>query len=159
MEQSLFDQMNYLRQRTITTVKDLSDKEANAIPEGFNNNILWNTGHICLIQEQLVFAFAKEPMGTPDDFPALFAMGTKPSEWASKPPALSELIQLLQEQPVRIQERLKNRLNDTVALPFVIPGLKLQTFAELLTFTFYHEGTHIQAIKMLKKINELQTAL
>lgn len=152
MDNSLFDQMNYLRQVTLFTVKDVSEKDAAIIPEKFNNNILWNLGHLCYSQEKFAFHFAQEPLETPQGFAELFEMGTKPSDWTIQPPTLQELLQLLTEQPKRIRERLKDRLDEEVPNPFTIPGITLSNIGQLLSFNMYHEGIHVQAIRMLKKL-------
>lgn len=152
MDNSLFDQMAFLRHVTLYTVKDVSEMDAAKIPEKFNNNIIWNLGHICFIQEKFAFHYAQEPMETPQGFAELFEMGTKPSDWTVQPPTLAELIQLLTEQPKRIKESLKDRLDEDVPTPFTIPGLTLGKIGHLLSFNMYHEGLHVQAIKMLKKL-------
>lgn len=155
MGQFLFDQSGFLREVTIKTVKDLSEREVGVVPDGFNNNILWNLGHIYLSQEQFVFCFDQELMEIPDGFAELFGMGTKPSDWTIQPPTLLELLKFLNEQPNRIRERLRNRLDEEVVTPFNIPGLNLKTIGELLSFNLYHEGIHVQAIRMLKKLIDI----
>lgn len=154
MDNCLFDQLSFLRHVTLHTVKDLSETEACIIPEGFNNNILWNLGHIYSAQEQFAFHFAEEPMELPEGFSDLFKMGSKPADWTVQPPTLPELLGLLKDQPSRIRERLINRLGEEVPHPFSIPGLSLKTIGQLLTFNLYHEGVHVQAIRMLQKIND-----
>lgn len=150
----LFDQLNFVRSATLHIVQDVSESEADAIPTGFNNNIRWNLGHIYLVQEQFAFYFAQEPMHIPDGFKELFAMGSKPADWKIQPPTLPELLQLLEEQPNRIKEKLSNRLNEPVAKPFTLRSLTLNTIGEFLNFCLYHEGGHSQTIKILKRINE-----
>lgn len=145
------DQLGFIRQVTLKLVSELSEQQLDCIPEGFNNNIRWNLGHIYLAQEQFAFNFAKEPMIIPDGFNELFGMGSKPTEWPAQTPTLPELIQLLQEQPKRIKEVLHNRLDETVENPLVLGGLTLHTIGEYLSFCLFHEGTHMQAIKTLKK--------
>lgn len=60
-------------------VEELSLDELNALPEGFNNNIIWNMGHIlvstlglCYIRSQVTPALALP-------FPGRFAKGTRPT--------------------------------------------------------------------------------
>lgn len=152
MEQFVFDQLSFLRQVTIHTVKDLNEQQAAVIPDGFNNNILWNLGHIYLAQEQFAFCFNPALMEIPTGFAEMFGMGTKPADWTVQPPSLTELINLLNEQPNRIREKLNNRLNEEIVTPFNIPGINFRAISELLTFNLYHEGIHVQAIRMLKKL-------
>ncbi|GAB6153454.1 hypothetical protein JCM17380_22040 [Desulfosporosinus burensis] len=103
MREFLFNQLKAVRGDTINVVKELSESQADSIPEGFNNNIRWNLGHIYLVQELFGFHFAQEPMLMPDGFTDLFGRGSKPNEWKVQPPTLPELIQLLEDQTSRIE--------------------------------------------------------
>ncbi|MDR3541944.1 MAG: DinB family protein [Desulfosporosinus sp.] len=154
LREFLFDQLKVIRTNTINAVKEISESQADSVPEGFNNNILWNLGHILWAQEKFAFGFIPEPMQMPDGFTELFGRNTKPSEWKGQPPTLQQMIELLEDQTSRIKERLDNRLVEAVANPFTMPsGLTLKTIGEFLTFSMYHEGMHVQTIKILKKFS------
>ncbi|MFZ3101400.1 MAG: DinB family protein [Desulfitobacteriaceae bacterium] len=149
----IFDQLSFARQYLLKTVKEISESQADIIPKGFSNNIRWNLGHVCVVQEHNAFYFAEEPLGIPNVFLELFKNGTKPADWIIKPPTLQELVDVLSDQPNRIRERLQDRLNEVVANPFSkIPGLTLKTFDELLTFSLFHESGHLETVKMLIKL-------
>lgn len=154
MTEYLFDQLNFVRNATLRAVEGLRESTADVVPEGLNNNIRWNLGHIYSSQEQIALGFAQEPVQMPEEFRKFFGGGTKPADWIGEPPSLQELVNLLSEQPKRIRQRLENRLSEEVAKPFSIPGLTLKTIGELLTFTLYHEGIHVQNIKNLRKLSE-----
>ena len=152
MREFLFNQLKVVRSNTINSLKELSESQADLVPEGFNNNIRWNLGHIYLVQEKFAFGFLPEPTQMPEGFTELFARDTRPSEWKVQPPTLPELIKLLEDQTTRIKDELDNRLDEAVAKPFNMPsGLILKTVGEFLTFSMYHEGQHVQTIRMLKK--------
>ena len=154
LREFLFNQLKVVRTNTINAVKELSESQAGAIPEGFNNNILWNLGHVYLVQEKFAFGFIPEPMHMPEAFTELFGRETKPSEWKVQPPTLTELIKLLEDQTGRIEESLINRLDEVVGNPFTMPsGLTLKTIGEFLIFSMYHEGMHVQTIRMLKRFS------
>ena len=36
-------------------LQDFTLEQLNTIPEGFNNNIIWNIGHIVVVQQMLVY--------------------------------------------------------------------------------------------------------
>jgi uncharacterized damage-inducible protein DinB len=154
MRKFLFNQLKVIRRNTLNAVKEVSEIQADSVPEGFNNNIRWNLGHVYLVQEKFAFGFIPEAMQIPGGFTELFGRDTRPSEWKVQPPALLELIKLLEDQTNRIQEKLDNRLDEAVANPFNMPsGLTLKTIGEFLAFSMYHEGMHVQSIKMLKKLS------
>lgn len=152
MNEYLFDQLKVVRKNTVNAVKDLSDSQADKIPTGFNNNIRWNLGHVYLVQERFAFGFTEIPLQLPEGYVELFGKDTKPSEWKVQPPTLSELVKLLEDQTDRIQDKLNNRLDEVLTKPLTMPsGLTLKTVREFLTFSMYHEGMHVQTIKMLSR--------
>ena len=152
LKEFLFNQLKVIRTNTINAVKELNESQVDSVPEGFNNNIRWNLGHVYLVQEKFAFGFAQEPMLMPVEFTDLFGKDTKPSEWKVQPPTLPELIKLLEDQTSRIKETFNNRLDEVVVNPLVMPsGLTLKTIGEFLTFSMYHEGMHVQTIRTLKQ--------
>lgn len=151
----LFNQLRVIRNNTLSSVKDLSEEQANIVPQGFNNNIRWNLGHIYLVQERFAFGFTKEPMQVPENFNELFGKDTKPSDWKIQAPTLPELTQLLDDQTKRIEAKLSDRLGELVEKPWTMPsGLTLKAIGEFLTFSMYHEGMHVQAIKFLRRFTD-----
>ncbi|OAB44448.1 hypothetical protein PGLA_07275 [Paenibacillus glacialis] len=152
MDQIVIKQLEFVRQITINAVKEMSEETLDIIPEGFNNNVRWNLGHIYLIQEIFAFHFSGEPVQIPENFKRLFAKGTKPADWNEEPPTLEVLLELLTEQPKRIQESLHNRLAEQVKTPFTTgSGITLSTIGEFLNFSIYHEGMHYNTINILKR--------
>ncbi|WP_430150036.1 DinB family protein [Peribacillus frigoritolerans] len=73
---------------------------------------------------------------------------TKPTDWGEKVlPMISELIQSLEKQVDRIEQKLEFRLKEVIEKPFTTSkGLNLSTVEELLSFCLYHEGMHFATI-------------
>lgn len=154
MKNYLFKQLRFVRENTIYYVTEMKDEESLIIPEGFNNNIKWNLGHIYVVQEKFAYYFIKEKMNMPKNFSELFTTGTSPESWRNKElPTISELIQLLEDQNGRIEEALEFRLKEVIEKPFTTStGLTLSTVEELLSFCLYHEGMHFAMIKSYQRI-------
>lgn len=152
MNQPLFKQIEAIRNLTIKAVEGISEQTLDIVPEGFNNNLRWNLGHIYLVQEKFAFHFSGEPVQLPESFERLFARGTKPADWKEEPPTLEVLQEMLAEQPKRIRKALLGRLDEPVTPPYTTgSGVQLSTIGEFLTFTLYHEGMHFDTIKLLKR--------
>ncbi|MBK8700590.1 MAG: DinB family protein [Saprospiraceae bacterium] len=49
------------REAVVKLLADLSLDQLNAIPLGFNNNIIWNMGHMVVVQEMLTYGLSKLP--------------------------------------------------------------------------------------------------
>ncbi|GMK37056.1 hypothetical protein PCCS19_01090 [Paenibacillus sp. CCS19] len=148
----LFKQLRFVRNNTIKLVDGMSEEATRIVPSGFNNNILWNLGHILLVHEKFSFALTNERMDLPKHIADLFASGTKPENWGKQVPSLDEIALLLSKQVDRIEQILEHRLEDNLEKPFVTSvGLELLTVKECLSFCLYHEGMHFATIKAIKQ--------
>ncbi|WNF39102.1 DinB family protein [Bacillaceae bacterium IKA-2] len=154
MDNYLFNQLEFIRNNTLSAVENSTDEMANNIPEGFRNNIRWHLGHIYYTLECFAFDPINLPMILPNDFKIFFANGTSPLNWNSTTPSLEEIISLLREQPVRIRSELNYRLLDKVDKPFIHPTgrITLETVGGFLSFNLYHEGMHLNSIKNYKSL-------
>jgi len=154
MKNYLLKQLRFVRENTINCVAEINDEVSLFIPEGFNNNIKWNLGHIYVVQEKFAFYFIKEKMITSNNYSELFTIGTSPTNWGKQAlPTISGLIQLLENQIDRIEQALQFRLKEVTEKPLTTStGLTLSTVEELLSFCLYHEGMHFATIKLYKRI-------
>lgn len=148
----MFKQLRFVRDNTIKQVTGMSEEKLRLIPRGFNNNVLWNLGHILLVHEKFSFGLINEKMEMPKHFAELFGPGTKPENWGKQVPCLDEIILLLSKQIDRIEQILELRADQKLEKPFVTSaGLELSTVKECLSFCLYHEGMHFAVIKAIKQ--------
>ncbi|MFD1019916.1 DinB family protein [Thalassobacillus hwangdonensis] len=162
MEKQLLSQLEFSRKRTITALKATTEAQADVIPEGFNNSIRWNLGHILLATENMLFSFLNEKGSLPGNYTVLFNGGTSPSAWAeTEIPPLPELDTKLDEQLSRITEELAPRLSEKGPEPFQLgPEFKMEKLEDVLLFAIWHEGLHqgtITALKQAQGITDLWT--
>ncbi|MEF3306075.1 DinB family protein [Paenibacillus sp. GYB003] len=148
MEAMIFRLLDMSRSRTLQIAADVTESQADVVPEGFNNNIRWNLGHIVTVQERFAFRLIGEPMDLPEELMSLFVGGTKPADWQTPAPGLAELRTLLEEQPERIRKRIEGRLDEKLKVPFK----ELDRLADVLAFGVGHEGLHAGYIQALKRV-------
>lgn len=117
MEQTIFDHMETVRSITEKSIQRIPEEMADVIPEGFNNSIRWNFGHIAYVQEKLVFGISGEKMNVPMNYERLFGAGTKPAEWTEPPPSFKEIAAVLTGQKSRIKTFLHGRLDQKLPRP------------------------------------------
>lgn len=75
------------------TINELTIEQLNEVPKGFNNNIIWNMGHLIATQQIVCYRRAGvEPM-LDADFINAYAPGTKPEKFvtAEKVASIQEL--------------------------------------------------------------------
>lgn len=143
----LFQQLEDYRQETLKAIDGLTDEDANIIPDGFSNNILWNLGHIYLDQYLWIAHLTKETPPLPPGFKEWFNFGTKPADRKTPPPNLETLVSLLQEQPQKIQAAYKDRLDEE--FPATESGM--HTIAQVLVRTIFHEGMHLASLNTIRR--------
>ncbi len=139
--------MESFRGVTLQVIDSVTEEMADIVPQGFNNNIRWNLGHIYLDQYLWIQHLTKEPISFPDGFRKWFDYGTSPVTWASATPSLTTLKELLAEQPRFIKENYGDRLEEE----FPETELGMHTIAQVLVRTIFHEGLHIAAIQGIRR--------
>lgn len=145
--QVLFEQLKTYRTELLELVSDISEEEAEYIPKGFNNNIRWNLGHVCLDQYLWIRALTKEDIPIPLTYNHWFGFGTSPADFTEETPSLQELIQLLKEQPDLIIEQNHNRMDQE----FSPTDMGMHTIEQVLVRTIFHEGLHFGSILALRR--------
>jgi uncharacterized damage-inducible protein DinB len=143
----LFNQLETYRSYILGVLENVSEEVADVIPEGFNNNIRWNLGHIYLDQYLWIQAVTKEKAGVPEQFQTWFGYGTSPANFTPETPTIDELRNLLKEQPAQIKAQYGERLEED----FPPTEMGMHTIEQVLIRTIFHEGMHLQTILDLKK--------
>ncbi|WP_077620572.1 DinB family protein [Bacillus sinesaloumensis] len=143
----LFNQLQEYRNYLLGVVEDVTEEMADVVPEGFNNNIRWNLGHIYLDQFLWIQHLTKEPISVQEGFAEWFGYETSPKDWMTSPPTLPELKELLAEQITFIQETYGDRLEEE--FPETESGM--HTIAQVLVRTIFHEGLHLTSIQLIKR--------
>ena len=151
MTKAKWDLFKMIRQMTLNEINNITEEDARRIPEGFNNNISWNLGHVYNAAGGLLTRFTGENVSAPDNYPKLFERGTKPADWQGEVPSLNELHKKLEKQVEQLEFSFEKRLNDTLNTTCDFGMVQLTTIGELLDFIMFHEGLHIGAIKGLKR--------
>jgi hypothetical protein len=149
----LLNQIDFVRKVTLKVLKDVTEEMADIVPEGFNNSIRWNIGHIFIDQYMWLYFKIPDELKLPDQYKELFGFGTKPADWKIQPPSLEELKALLRQQPVHIRQTFGHRLDEKLIEP---TELGMSTIGEVIPRTLYHEGLHVGTILSIKKVIQAQ---
>lgn len=139
-----------IRKIYMAQLDKFSIDQLNKVPEKFNNNIIWNIGHVIATQQSLVYKASGLPMHIPEDFFNRYKPGTKPSEPVSK--VELEEIKLLLTSPVEKTEAdLASGKFLTYTERTTMTGFHLGNLQDALVFNNYHEGMHIAYINSIAR--------
>jgi hypothetical protein len=149
---SLLMLVGEVRRKTLRLLDGVSEPDARWTPQGLNNHILWNAGHVLVVVEHLSVATAT---GQPPQYPAgWFEMFS----WASKPARVTDWPSLAQ-----VTDRLVTQVQRlTSALEALSPAQLDQEIGEPpaprrpLRYSILHglhdEACHQGEIHLLKKL-------
>lgn len=120
------------------------------IPPPFRNNLLWNYGHIIVVQQLLHYARAGLELHIPDDLVAKCRPGTSPADWQRAPD-----VAMLHDLALRLPEQLEHDLTAGRFAnydPYTTrTGAILTTIEGALAFNLFHEGLHVGIMLSIAK--------
>jgi hypothetical protein len=125
-------------------------EQLNKIPEGYNNNLIWNIAHIVVVQQMLTYKLSGLPMMISDEMVEKYKKGTKPEHIATQA-EVDEILSLLSQTIDQTEadfssENFKNYSEYPTSTGFV-----LKSATDAMAFNYFHEGLHIGIIMSLRK--------
>lgn len=151
MSQAIIHTSKVLRQVVIGQVQAVSEEQLDVQPNGFNNTIRWNVGHMIYWMDRYSTLCFDVPSAIPEHYESLFNSGTKPSSWSIAPPGKEELMQMMTMQLSRFSELTPSMLTAALKSPYVMGPFQFDTAGELFNFALIHEGIHLGTISGLLK--------
>ncbi|WPP49243.1 DinB family protein [Catalinimonas niigatensis] len=138
------------RENFVDLLDGMDETALNHIPQGFNNNIIWNFGHIISSQQILCYKLSGLPMHVSEEVVESFKKGTKPNGTVS-----STEIAKLREQAMstlnKLQEDVdKQRFQDYHAYTTSF-GITLTNIEEAIRFDAMHESLHLGYAMALRR--------
>ncbi|MEM7345711.1 MAG: DinB family protein [Chloroflexota bacterium] len=138
------DMLITTRQRMHETLKDLSEEQWFAQPDGFANNIAWNVGHLVLAQQGLIYRRLGVEGHLPDGLAEMYRPGTSPADWTSQPDT-DELLKLFVELPQKMAKDIDAGKFDNYVKPESQgdnPFPPPESAAHAMIGNQFHEGIH-----------------
>ncbi|HEY0298332.1 MAG TPA: DinB family protein [Arachidicoccus sp.] len=130
------------RELFLNLVDNLSIEQLNKIPEGFNNNIAWNFGHIVVSAQQLSYVRTGIKPDLDIQFKEKYQKNTKPDSFISQK-EIDILKTLLLSTVHQIEEDVKSKVLANIT-PFSTDtyGYKMDTIDEVLSCIQSHDSLH-----------------
>lgn len=125
-------------------------EQLNAIPEGFSNNLIWNIGHIVVVQQLLVYNLSGLPMMVSEEMITKYKKGTKPEHNATQA-EVDEIQSLLFETINQTKADLDNKIFKNYNEYPTSTGFVLKNAEDAIDFNVYHEALHIGIMMSIKK--------
>jgi len=140
-----------IRESLLTVVSSLTNEQLNTVPAGFNNNIIWNMGHLLVTQQGICYRPAGEAMHLDAAFYDRFKPGSKPEGPVSDEDIAwikTELLRLIDVFEADFQSgKFQNYTPWTTRLSGEIDSIQAA-----IDFVYFHEGLHYGYAMALKKL-------
>ena len=131
-------------------LKGYTLEQLNKIPEGYNNNLIWNIGHIVVVQQMLVYKLSGLPMMITDEMVEKYKKGTKPEHIAIQV-EVDEIQMLLSKTIDQTEVDFDSQIFKNYSEYPTSTGFVLNSAAEAMVFNNFHEGLHIGIMMSLRK--------
>lgn len=148
----LFDVINGVRKKAIDIIENISIEEANIIPTGFNNNIVWNFGHLVVSGYSLVFRATGADTNFVIPHVHKYRKGTKPEGFINKE-EIDEIIELSNTFTQAVQDAMNaNRFVNITPYTTETFGLPITTIEDMIATVAFHDTLHWQTMRDYKRI-------
>lgn len=148
--ESLFKAWKTSRKIYLNFFDNYSLDQLNKIPNGFNNNLIWNIGHVIVAQQSLIYKCSNLPMYISEDLLNQYKPGTRPSVPTSQSEA-DELKELLISLISKTEADFQKNIFTTYIERTVVTGFHLASIKDAFEFNNYHEGLHLGYMMSIKK--------
>jgi hypothetical protein len=125
-------------------------EQLNKIPEGFNNNLIWNIGHVIVVQQLLIYRGSGLPMNISKELVGLYKPGTSPLGAVTHAQA-DELRGLLISLVDKTEADFRNNLFTDYTGLTTTTGFHLASLEDALVFNNYHEGLHLGYMMSIRR--------
>jgi|ERR1700749_1082404 hypothetical protein len=139
------------RIRFLNLMHDLSIDALNKVPSNFNNNIIWNFGHIIATQQVLCYQLSNVHMKLGTEYIQRYAKGTKPHVSVSQ-----QEIDFLKQHALDTVDELETDFRSNVFnnfQPYTTGfGVRLNDITDAIKYVSTHETLHLGYAMALKKL-------
>lgn len=125
-------------------------EQLNTIPEGFSNNLIWNIGHIIVVQQMLVYNLSGLPMMVSEEMVSKYKRGTKPEHIVTQE-EVDEFKNLLWSTLEQTKKDFANNIFKNFTEFTTMSGYTMKSATEAMEFNNYHEAIHTGIMMQIRK--------
>jgi hypothetical protein len=148
---SKIDLIRQTRSKALEIISGLSIPELNRIPEGFNNNIIWNLGHLIAAQEGIFYLRGKLELNIEQELFNSFKNGSRP-EREIHAEEIEKIRSLLFSSLDHFEADLEKNTFQNYTAWTTSMGIQINSIEDALGFLPFHEGLHLGHIMTYKRI-------
>jgi hypothetical protein len=136
----------------LDSVKELTIDQLNKIPAGFNNNVIWNLGHLVAAQQGVCYLRAGLKPRIDEDFLDKYKKGSRPERFLDEE-ELKKIKGLFLSSLDELKQDYESGLWTGYNSWTTSYGVELNSIEDAIQFLNFHEGLHTGYIMALKRAN------
>ena len=125
-------------------------EQLNKIPEGFSNNLIWNIGHVIVVQQSLVYRLSGLSTYVTDELTNVYKNGSKPTGVTTQA-EVDQLKGLLITLIEKTKEDFASGKSKTYTEFTTSTGFHLASLKNAMEFNNYHEAIHLGFMMNIRK--------
>lgn len=144
------DNIRKIRQHAVAILDNHSEEQVNKIPDGFNNNIIWNIGHLVAAQEGVCYKRCGMPANVSEEYFEQYKPGSRPEKHID-----AQQIAFIKDQLLSSLDQLEadHAAGKLVMNPWTTRyGVDINTIDDGINFIQFHEGLHLGIVSALSKL-------
>lgn len=153
-----FENIKKTRRFLLALISGLTAEELNEIPEGFNNNIIWNLGHLIAAQQRICYIRSGLTIIVEKKYFLQYLPGSRPERIidANEIETIKQLLTTtINQLESDYNSNLFLHLNYTL---FTTPyGVEIKNIDNAIDFLPYYEGLHCGYILAIKRLTGIAT--
>ena len=138
------EKIKKFRQFLLAQVTGLTTEQLNKIPEGYNNNIIWNVAHLICASQSLCYLRAGQSITVHDKHFSPYRTNTRPSAFIDEQEIetiKTMFISSIDELQVDFDKKIFDNYSPSENI-LKVYGIELNNIEDALEFLLYHEGFH-----------------
>lgn len=139
------------RLKVIETLSAFTLEQLNTVPAGYNNNIIWNLGHMIAAQQGVCYKRAGLDTWVRDEFFQRYKPDTKP-EGPVDEEAFTTIKKLLVTSLDQFEHDYRNGIFTNYPTWTTRYGVEISSIDDAVAFLPFHEGLHIGYIMAMRKL-------
>lgn len=132
-------------------LKEFNLEQLNTIPQGFNNNIVWNIAHTVVTQQLLLYKISGLEMQVPREWIGLFSKGTKPERKITQD-EVAAIDKALFSTYEQFEHDLAKGVFENYKPYTTSTGMVLDSVETTTAFLQFHDGLHLGSVLALAKL-------
>ena len=147
----LINNLRKTRTYVLDLIKELSLEKLNIVPHGFNNNIIWNVGHLVAAQQNICYIRSGKSITIPEEFFNNFKPGSRPERFFQIDEE-DEVKKLLFTSLDILEKDIQQNRFEPYTAWVTRTGININNINEALIYMHHHEGLHTGIIYSMKKM-------